>query len=67
MVDAAADDEAVGTAEEISAAVESEANNRTAEIKMNSSPSMAGAGPSQSSRYAVGYLRAVIYEGPGSI
>ena len=67
VVDAAADADAdadvvVGTLEAISAAVESEVNKTTAEIKMNVSPSMAGARPIRSSGFAVVYMSAVIYE-----
>src|SRR5436190_18927426 len=65
VVDAAADADAdvvVGTLEAISAAVESEVNNTTAVIKVNVSPSMAGARPSRSFGFAVVYMSAVIYE-----
>ena len=64
VVDAAADADAdvvVGTLEVISATAESEVNSTTAEIKVNVSPSMAGARPSRSSGFAVVYMSAVIY------
>jgi len=48
VVDGMAEAEVVGTMELISAAAESEANNRTAEIEVNVSPSMAGAQSSRS-------------------
>lgn len=61
MVDTAADAEVVGTMDVISAAVESEANSRTADIKVIVSPSMAGARPSRSSGFAVLYMSGMIY------